>query len=149
MKKSNREQIQTAIAMNLHFAAQRNNLQNALEAKVAPMRALYEEARRNAEQEFAADLRQCEEKISSSAAVVQRILNQENRDLIICAQGRARLVQDFLRHIEPAEFLRVAPGGTECLSVLIGKAEKYLSAAELSALVKEIPKGKPKLVIET
>jgi hypothetical protein len=148
MKKSNRQQIENAIATNLHFAAQRKNLQAALEAKLSPIRAIYEEARRNAEQEFADDLRECEEKISSSSAVVQQILMEEKRDLISCAQGRARLAQDVVRQIEPADFLRVAPGGTECLSVLIAKAEKYLSADVFAAIVKNVSKGKPKLVIE-
>jgi hypothetical protein len=152
MKKSNREAIANAIATYLHFKQQETNLRAALEARIGPIRALYEESVRKAEEAFATELKESAQKIADSAAAVERILNEEKMNSVVARTGTARLDQATQLWIDPEAFLRVAGHRADafhCMGVEVGKARKYLSADALASVSENRPKGKPKLVIES
>lgn len=150
MKKTDKQAIRDAIAVHAHFKEVEARLRAGLEARLAPVRALYEAAAQLAEAEFSGSLRECAEKIAASEARVLAILKSAKLTSYACDAGHATLFQASERCIEPEAFLAVAaddPARSQCLKVLIGKAEKFLSAEALASIVKTVPKGEAKLVI--
>jgi hypothetical protein len=152
MRKTDKEAIRDAIAVHVHFKEVEARLRAGLEARLAPVRALYEAAAQMAEAEFSGSLRECAEKIAASEARVLAILKSAKQTSYACDAGQATLFQASERCIEPEAFLAASgddPKQFDCLKVLIGKAEKFLSGETLAAIVKTVPKGEPKLVIES
>lgn len=152
MKTTDKQAIRDAIAVHTHFKGVERDLRAGLEARLAPVRALYEAAAQMAEAEFSGSLRECAEKIAASEARVLAILKNAQLKSFSCDAGHATLFQGSERCVELEAFLAVAaddPARFDCLKVLIGKAEKFLSAEALASIVKTVPKGEPKLVIES